>query len=737
MDKLNNLKELLNIHNLNNIEYKKITKILKREPNLLELGIYSVMWSEHCSYKSSKKWLRQLPTKSKIVICGPGENAGIIDIGGNDSIVFKIESHNHPSYLEPFQGAATGVGGILRDIFTMGARPIAILDSLRFGNIKQKKQKYLLSGVVSGISNYGNCMGIPTVGGECYFNEDYNKNILVNAMAVGVAKKNKLFFSKATGINNPVIYVGAKTGKDGIHGATMASAEFDDNSKQKKPTVQVGDPFTEKLVMEACLELMQTNMIVAIQDMGAAGLTCSSFEMAAKGNCGIELNINKIPLREKDMTPYEIMLSESQERMLIILKKGSEKKAKKIFDKWDLDMSVIGKITNSKKMIIKKDNNIIANIPIALTEKKTPEYKRPWIKPKKVKNIKKIIFPKKNKVKEIIFELLKSPNLTSKKWIWEQYDHMVMCDTIKPPGYGAAVVRIHDTKKSIALTTDCNTNYCKHDPFIGTVHAVSEARRNIIAAGATPLAITNNLNFGNPEDKKIMGQFVMSVKGMIDSCKKYSLPVISGNVSLYNETNKSGISPTPVIGMVGLIKNTNSFYKKNLLKENDKIFLVGKKSNNISCSNFLEEIILKNEKNLGSPPPLNYNEEIKNGNFILNLFKDNLIKCCNDISSGGLIISLFKMLIDKGFGAEIDKNFINNVMSDQIFYKILFGEDVGKYIIVANNEEKVKKIAEKSKINLFKIGITKKNHLNINNEIIKLSELKKKFENNFFNYINN
>ena len=737
MDKLNNLKELLNIHNLNNIEYKKITKILKREPNLLELGIYSVMWSEHCSYKSSKKWLRQLPTKSKIVICGPGENAGIIDIGGNDSIVFKIESHNHPSYLEPFQGAATGVGGILRDIFTMGARPIAILDSLRFGDIKQKKQKYLLSGVVSGISNYGNCMGIPTVGGECYFNEDYNKNILVNAMAVGVAKKNKLFFSKATGINNPVIYVGAKTGKDGIHGATMASAEFDDNSKQKKPTVQVGDPFTEKLVMEACLELMQTNMIVAIQDMGAAGLTCSSFEMAAKGNCGIELNINKIPLREKDMTPYEIMLSESQERMLIILKKGSEKKAKKIFDKWDLDMSVIGKITNSKKMIIKKDNNIIANIPIALTEKKTPEYKRPWIKPKKVKNIKKIIFPKKNKVKKIIFELLKSPNLTSKKWIWEQYDHMVMCDTIKPPGYGAAVVRIHDTKKSIALTTDCNTNYCKHDPFIGTVHAVSEARRNIIAAGATPLAITNNLNFGNPEDKKIMGQFVMSVKGMIDSCKKYSLPVISGNVSLYNETNKSGISPTPVIGMVGLIKNTNSFYKKNLLKENDKIFLVGKKSNNISCSNFLEEIILKNEKNLGSPPPLNYNEEIKNGNFVLNLFKDNLINCCNDISSGGLIISLFKMLIDKEFGAEIDKNFINNVMSDQIFYKILFGEDVGKYIIVANNEEKVKKIAEKSKINLFKIGITKKNHLNINNEIIKLSELKKKFENNFFNYINN
>ena len=737
MDKLNNLKELLNIHNLNNIEYKKITKILKREPNLLELGIYSVMWSEHCSYKSSKKWLRQLPTKSKIVICGPGENAGIIDIGGNDSIVFKIESHNHPSYLEPFQGAATGVGGILRDIFTMGARPIAILDSLRFGDIKQKKQKYLLSGVVSGISNYGNCMGIPTVGGECYFNEDYNKNILVNAMAVGVAKKNKLFFSKAAGINNPVIYVGAKTGKDGIHGATMASAEFDDNSKQKKPTVQVGDPFTEKLVMEACLELMQTNMIVAIQDMGAAGLTCSSFEMAAKGNCGIELNINKIPLREKDMTPYEIMLSESQERMLIILKKGSEKKAKKIFDKWDLDMSVIGKITNSKKMIIKKDNNIIANIPIALTEKKTPEYKRPWIKPKKVKNIKKIIFPKKNKVKKIIFELLKSPNLTSKKWIWEQYDHMVMCDTIKPPSYGAAVVRVHGTKKSLAITTDCNSNYCKYDPFIGTIHAVSEARRNIISTGAIPLAITNNLNFGNPEDKNIMGQFVMSIKGMINSCKKYFLPVISGNVSFYNETNKIGISPTPVIGMVGLIKNRNFSDKKNLLKENDKIFLIGKKSNSLSCSSFLEKIILRNKKNLGPPPSLNYNEEIKNGNFVLDLFKSNLIKCCNDVSSGGLIVSLLKMLINKEFGAKIEESFINGSMNDQIFYKILFGEDVGKYIIITNNEKKVRKIAEKNKINLFKIGTTKRNYLNINNQTIKLNELKNNFENNFFNCINN
>jgi phosphoribosylformylglycinamidine synthase len=459
--------------------------------------------------------------------------------------------------------------------------------------------------------------------------------------------------------------------------------------------------------------------------------------MAAKGNCGIELNINKIPLREKDMTPYEIMLSESQERMLIILKKGSEKKAKKIFDKWDLDMSVIGKITNSKKMIIKKDNNIIANIPIALTEKKTPEYKRPWIKPKKVKNIKKIIFPKKNKVKEIIFELLKSPNLTSKKWIWEQYDHMVMCDTIKPPSYGAAVVRVHGTKKSLAITTDCNSNYCKYDPFIGTIHAVSEARRNIISTGAIPLAITNNLNFGNPEDKNIMGQFVMSIKGMINSCKKYSLPVISGNVSLYNETNKIGISPTPVIGMVGLIKNRNFSDKKNLLKENDKIFLIGKKSNSLSCSSFLEKIILRNKKNLGPPPSLNYNEEIKNGNFVLDLFKSNLIKCCNDVSSGGLIVSLLKMLINKEFGAKIEESFINGSMNDQIFYKILFGEDVGKYIIITNNEKKVRKIAEKNKINLFKIGTTKRNYLNINNQTIKLNELKNNFENNFFNCINN
>tara|TARA_B100000029_G_scaffold40169_2_gene37479 strand:- start:5797 stop:8007 length:2211 start_codon:yes stop_codon:yes gene_type:complete len=736
MEKKNNLKELLKVHNLNTFEYKKILKILKRKPNLLELGIYSVMWSEHCSYKSSKKWLKKLPTKSKIVICGPGENAGIIDVGDDDAVVFKIESHNHPSYLEPFQGAATGVGGILRDIFTMGARPIAILDSLRFGDINKKKQKYLLSGVVSGISNYGNCMGIPTVGGECYFNKNYDKNILVNAMAVGIAKKNKLFFSKAAGINNPVIYVGAKTGKDGIHGATMASAEFDDNSKQKKPTVQVGDPFTEKLVMEACLELMQSNIIIAIQDMGAAGLTCSSFEMAAKGNCGIELNINEIPLREKNMSPYEIMLSESQERMLIILKKGTEKKAKKIFDKWDLDMSVIGKITNSKKMIIKKNDKIIANIPISQTEKQTPEYKRPWIKPKKVKNIKKIIYPKKNEIKKIIINLLKTPNLTSKKWIWEQYDHMVMCDTIKAPSYGAAVVRIHGTKKALAMTTDCNSNYCKSDPFIGTIHAVSEARRNIISTGAVPLAITNNLNFGNPEDKKIMGQFVMSVKGIESSCNKYSLPVISGNVSLYNETNKVGISPTPVIGMVGLINNTNSFYNKKLLKENDKIFLIGEKSNNISCSVFLEKIIRKENKNLGPPPKINYNDEIKNGNFILNLFEKKLIKICNDVSSGGMMISLLKMLINIKFGAKIDENFINNSNNNKIF-KTLFGEGSGNYIMITNKENEVLKIAKKNKVKIFKIGILKRNYLEINNEIIKLKELKNNFENNFFNYINN
>ena len=737
MDKLNNLKQLLNVHNLSDVEYKQIIKILKREPNLLELGIYSVMWSEHCSYKSSKKWLKLLPTKSKSVICGPGENAGIVDVGDNDSIVFKIESHNHPSYLEPFQGAATGVGGILRDIFTMGARPIAILDSLRFGDIKDKKQRYLLNGVVSGISNYGNCMGIPTVGGECYFNNDYNKNILVNAMAVGLAKRNKLFFSKAAGINNPVIYVGAKTGKDGIHGATMASAEFDDNSKQKKPTVQVGDPFTEKLVMEACLELMQTNTIVAIQDMGAAGLTCSSFEMAAKGNCGIELNINKIPLREKNMTPYEIMLSESQERMLIILKKGSEKKAKKIFDKWDLDMSVIGKITNSKKMIIKKNNDVIADIPIALTEKNTPEYKRPWVKPKKIKKIKKIIFPKKNKVKEVILKLLKSPNLTSKKWVWEQYDHMVMCDTVKPPNYGAAVVRIHGTEKSLAMTTDCNSNYCKFDPYIGAIHAVSEARRNIIATGATPVAITNNLNFGNPEDKYIMGQFVMSVKGIINSCKKYSIPVISGNVSLYNETNKIGISPTPVIGMVGLIKNINFGYKKNLIKENDKILFIGKKTDNISCTSFLELIISKSNDNLGSPPSVNYNEEIKNGKFILSLFENKLIKSCNDVSSGGTIISLLKMLINCDFGAELDKNFINLLKTDKNFYQTLFGENSGNYIVVTNNEERIIKLAKKNNVSIKKIGITKRNYLNINNQIIKLNELKNNFENSFLNYINN
>jgi len=736
LDKKNNLKNLLDIHNLSQKEYQKIIQLLKREPNKLELGIFSAMWSEHCSYKSSKKWLKKLPTKSKHVICGPGENAGIIDIGNNDAVVFKIESHNHPSFLEPFQGSATGVGGILRDVFTMGARPIAILDSLRFGEIKKKKQKYLLSGVVSGISNYGNCMGIPTVGGECFFSSNYNNNILVNAMAIGLAKKSKLFFSKASGYDNPVVYVGAKTGKDGIHGATMASAEFDKNSKLKKPTVQVGDPFTEKLLMEACLELMQTNMVVAIQDMGAAGLTCSSFEMASKGKCGIELNINNVPIREKNMTPYEIMLSESQERMLIILKKGTEQKVKKIFNKWDLNMSIIGKITNTKKMILRKDNETIANIPIELTEKNTPEYNRSWIYPKKRKKIKKIIFPNKKEIKKIVFKLLKDENLCSKKWIWEQYDHMVMCDTIKPPSYGAAIVRIHNTSKALAMTTDCNTNYCDADPFIGTMHAVSESRRNIIATGAVPIAITNNLNFGNPEDKKIMGQFVMSVKGIIESCTKYKIPVISGNVSLYNETNKSHISPTPVIGMVGLIKNTKKLYKNNTIKKNYKIFLVGKKSTNIFCSAFLDKIIFKNTKrDLGPPPPLDHKEEIKNGNFIINSFKKDLISFCNDSGSGGMLISLIKMVIDKNIGFEINQNFVNNTMTNEIFFKILFGEDSGKYIVITNNERKLINYAKSNKINLIEIGKTVKNNIYINDEYISLIKLKDNYEESFFNYI--
>ena len=551
-------------HGLKSDEYKKICDLLKRTPNITELGIFSAMWNEHCSYKSSRLHLKKLPTKGKKVIQGPGENAGIIDIEDGDAIVFKIESHNHPSFIEPYQGAATGVGGIMRDVFTMGARPIANLNSIHFGSPQHKKTKNLLRGVVHGIGGYGNCMGVPTIAGQTSFDSSYNGNILVNAMTLGLVKKNKIFYSKAAGLNKPVIYVGSKTGRDGIHGASMASASFDEKIEEKKPTVQVGDPFTEKLLLEACLELMAGDSIIAIQDMGAAGLTSSSIEMASKGNLGVEINLNKVPCRETKMTPYEIMLSESQERMLIVLENGKEELAKKIFDKWNLDFAIIGKTTDTKNIELFFDDKQVANIPVNILVENSPMYDRKW---KKSKLPKKIKIKKDSlnglKIKDVLKKVLSNPNICSKEWIWQQYDHTVMGDTIQKPGGDSGVVRVHGTNKAIAASVDSSAVYCWAHPLTGGKQVVAESWRNLISVGATPIAITNCLNFGSPENEDNMGEFVECVQGIGEACKYLNFPVVSGNVSFYNQTKEIGIKPTPSIGGVGLIKDftKNGYYE--------------------------------------------------------------------------------------------------------------------------------------------------------------------------------
>ena len=538
-------------HGLTEQEFERAVAILGRVPNLTELGIFSVMWSEHCSYKSSKIWLKTLPTSGPQVICGPGENAGVIDIGDGDAVVFKIESHNHPSFIEPYQGAATGVGGILRDVFTMGARPIAILNSLRFGSPDHPRTRHLVAGVVAGIGGYGNCVGVPTVGGECEFDPAYNGNILVNAMCVGLAHTDRIFYSAAAGPGNAVVYVGAKTGRDGIHGATMASAEFGGDAGEKRPTVQVGDPFTEKLLIEACLELMQTDAIVAIQDMGAAGLTSSSVEMAGKGGLGIELDLDRVPVRETGMTPYEIMLSESQERMLMVLRPGSEAEAQQIFEKWELDFALIGHVTDSGRLVLRMQGVVAADIPVRPLVTEAPLYERPWRRTPPQDDIDPGVLPDRNPL-ESLGQLIASPALASKRWIWEQYDHLVMGNTVKRPGGDAAVIRIGETK-ALAMATDCTPRYCRADPVRGGMQAVAENWRNLTAVGALPLALTDNLNFGNPERPEIMGQIVGAIEGMREACLALDYPVVSGNVSLYNETSGSAILPTPVIGGVGVI----------------------------------------------------------------------------------------------------------------------------------------------------------------------------------------
>ena len=699
-------------HGLKKEEFAKICELLKRTPNITELGIFSAMWNEHCSYKSSRKHLKKLHTKGKQVIQGPGENAGVIDIGDDDAIVFKIESHNHPSFIEPYQGAATGVGGIMRDVFTMGARPIANLNSIHFGSPQHKKTKNLLRGVVKGIGGYGNCIGVPTIAGQTSFDESYNGNILVNAMTLGLVNKNKIFYSKAAGTNKPVIYVGSKTGRDGIHGASMASATFDDKIEEKKPTVQVGDPFTEKLLLEACLELMADNSIISIQDMGAAGLTSSSIEMASKGKLGIELDLSKVPCREDKMTPYEIMLSESQERMLIVLEKGKENHAKKIFDKWNLDFAIIGKTTNSKKIELLFNNNKVAEIPIDLLAENSPMYDRKW---KKTKLPQKLKFNKDElkslNLSDCLKKLLSFPNISDKKWIWDQYDHTVMGDTIQKPGGDAGVVRVHGSKKAVAASVDSSASYCFAHPLTGGKQVVCESWRNLISVGAKPIAITNCLNFGNPEKEKNMGEFVECVEGITEASKYLDFPVVSGNVSFYNETNDKGIKPTPAIGGVGLIKDYEKMISMDFKKEGNIVYVVGKTEGHLDQSVFAKELL--NEKK-GAPPSVNLFNEKNIGETLLKLIDLNLVVSCHDVSLGGILIAVSKMCIKGNKGIKINplKGLINK-------FEYFFGEDQARYIIEINstNIKKVSEILNNNSVHFDDLGVVDKNILSFENDI--------------------
>jgi phosphoribosylformylglycinamidine synthase II len=698
-------------HGLNKDEYKKICVLLKRIPNITELGIFSAMWNEHCSYKSSRLHLKNLPTEGENIIQGPGENAGVVDIGDGDAIVFKIESHNHPSFIEPYQGAATGVGGIMRDVFTMGARPIANLNSLHFGSPQHKKTKNLLRGVVHGIGGYGNCMGVPTIAGQTSFDESYNGNILVNAMTLGLVKKNKIFYSKAAGLGKPVIYVGSKTGRDGIHGASMASAAFDDKIEEKKPTVQVGDPFTEKLLLEACLELMAGDSIIAIQDMGAAGLTSSSIEMASKGKLGIEINLDKVPCRESKMTPYEIMLSESQERMLIVLENGKEDLAKKIFDKWNLDFAVIGKTTNSKKIELYSDKKKVADIPVDILVENSPMYDRKWEKtklPKKIKIDKKQF--KDLKVANVLNKILSNRNVCSKERIWQQYDHTVMGDTIQKPGGDSGVVRVHGTNKAVAASVDSSAIYCWSHPLSGGKQIVCESWRNLISVGAKPIAITNCLNFGSPEKKENMGEFVECVQGLGEASKFLNFPVVSGNVSFYNQTKNIGIKPTPVIGGVGLIKDYKNMITMNLKQTGNVLFVVGKTGGHLDQSLFAREIL--NEKN-GPPPEINLFNEKNNGETVLKLIDKKLIKSAHDVSLGGIITAVSKMCIKGKKGVTLKKP---NYLINQFEY--LFGEDQGRYIIEIEiaNLKNVTEILENNSVHFDELGTINKNELIIDNK---------------------
>ncbi len=693
--------ELIEEHGLTEEEYRRIVELLGREPNVVELGIFSVMWSEHCSYKSSRVHLRKFPTEGERVIQGPGENAGVVDIGDGLCVVFKVESHNHPSFIEPYQGAATGVGGILRDIFTMGARPIALLDSLRFGSPEEKKTAYLLKGVVSGIADYGNCVGVPTVGGELYFHPSYNFNCLVNVMALGIAEKESIFRAKAEGVGNPVIYVGSATGRDGIHGATMASDVFGEGGEERRPTVQVGDPFTEKLLLEACLEAFKTGCVVGVQDMGAAGLTSSSSEMAARAGSGIEIDVSKVPRREEGMTPYEVMLSESQERMLFVAKRGTEDRLLEIFRKWDLNAAIIGRVIEEQVIRVKEGEEVVAEIPVHALTEDAPKYDRPSRKPAWQEELKELDtdnIPLPADYKGVLERLLGSLNIASREWIYTQYDHMVRTNTVVLPGGDAAVLRIKGTKKAIALTVDCNSRYCYLDPYTGGLIAVFEAARNLTVCGATPIGLTDCLNFASPEREEVMWQFEKAIEGMRDACLRLGVPVVSGNVSFYNETGDVSVYPTPVVGMVGLIEDVERHTTPWFKRDGDVVALLGWHSESLGGSEYLA-LECGLEKGL---PELDIDREVKVQQACRQCIMDGIISAAHDVAEGGLAVSLSEMCFapEKTFGVKIRLD--KDVRPDAL----LFGEAQSRILVSFSPEnlDRVKEVAERFAVELDVLG---------------------------------
>jgi phosphoribosylformylglycinamidine synthase len=728
--------ELVAAHGLKPDEYRRILDLIGRTPTFTELGIFSAMWNEHCSYKSSKKWLRTLPTDGPHVIQGPGENAGVVDIGDGQAVVFKMESHNHPSFIEPYQGAATGVGGILRDVFTMGARPIAAMNALRFGAPGHPRTRHLVAGVVAGIGGYGNSFGVPTVGGEVNFDESYNGNCLVNAFAAGLARIDAIFYSKAEGVGLPVVYLGAKTGRDGVGGATMASAEFGDDVEEKRPTVQVGDPFTEKCLLEACLELMASGAVIAIQDMGAAGLTCSAVEMGAKGNLGIELDLDRVPVREEGMTAYEMMLSESQERMLMVLRPDHQEIAEAIFRKWGLDFAIVGRTTDDQRFRVIHRGIEVADLPIKELGDQAPEYDRPWAEPKKPVPLEPADVPHGD-VAEALLALLASPDLASRRWVWEQYDTLIQSNTLQIPGGDAGVVRVEgDPAKALAFSCDVTPRYCQADPFEGGKQAVAECWRNLTAVGAMPLAVTDNLNFGNPERPEIMGQFVMAVRGIGEACRALAFPVVSGNVSLYNETNGEAIMPTPAIAGVGLIPDWRRMTRAAFAAGSQAILLLGAQpawGTHLGQSLYLRDIHGRRD---GLPPPVDLAREKATGDFVRTLIREGVATAVHDLSDGGLAVALAEMAMASGIGAAVE------CPAGQDPLPVFFGEDQGRYLVTVAHDPKGAEMealetqAKQAGIAVFLIGMTGGSELKLGKaRAISVSKLREAHESWFPRYM--